>query len=185
MKLPLRIAILECDTPLEKTKAKYGGYGGVFKQLLERGADKLGHPGLSSKEGMELTTFNVENNSGIFPKMEDIDAIVLSGSRKNSPAHSRTAAYHCLGHDSFANIPWINQLVEFVKEVLASDRIRIFGVCFGHQIVARALGQRVYRGEAGWEVSQVPLRLSEKGKEIFKVSEMVLLAPRDRLCPTF
>lgn len=85
MKLPLRIAVLECDTPLEKTQAKYGGYGGVFKQLLQRGADKLGHPGLSSTEGMELTVFNVESNPGVFPKMEDIDAIILTGSRKHSP----------------------------------------------------------------------------------------------------
>ncbi|TID25771.1 GMP synthase [Venturia nashicola] len=158
MKLPLRIAVLECDTPLEKTKAKYGGYGGVFKQLLQRGADKLGHPGLSSTDGWEATMFDVENNPGVFPKMDDIDAIILTGSR----------------HDSFADVPWINQVVEFVKQVLASGRVRIFGVCFGHQIVGRALGQRVYRGEAGWEVSQVPLRLSEKGKEIFKVSKMSL-----------
>jgi hypothetical protein len=82
MKLPLRIAILECDTPLEKTKAKFGGYGGVFKQLFERGADKLGHPGLSSKEGMELKMFKVENNPELYPRIEDIDAIIITGSRK-------------------------------------------------------------------------------------------------------
>lgn len=94
MRLPLRIAVLECDTPLEKTRAKYGGYGGVFKQLLQRGADELRHPGLSSTEGMEVTMFNVENNPGVFPSMEDIDAIVLTGSRnKPSPVHHQTAAY--------------------------------------------------------------------------------------------
>lgn len=92
MKLPLRIAVLECDTPLEKTRAKYSGYGGVFKQLLQRGADKLGHPGLSATEGMELTMFDVVNNPGVFPKMEDIDAIVLSGSRK-CPTHHQKAPY--------------------------------------------------------------------------------------------
>jgi len=31
--LPLRIAILECDTPLPGTSSKYGGYGGVFTSL--------------------------------------------------------------------------------------------------------------------------------------------------------
>jgi hypothetical protein len=93
MKLPLRIAILECDTPLEKTKAKYGGYGGVFKQLLERGADKLGHPGLSSKEGMGLKMFNVENDPEVYPKLEDIDAIVITGSRKISHLPSKLFAY--------------------------------------------------------------------------------------------
>lgn len=88
----------------------------------------------------------------------------------------------CLGHDAFADVPWTNQLVDFVKDVLASNRVRTFGVCFGHQIVARALGQRVDRGEGGWEISQVPLRLSEKGKEIFKVSQMVGLASQSPMC---
>jgi hypothetical protein len=93
MKLPLRIAILECDTPLEKTKAKYGGYGGVFKQLLERGADRLGHPGLSSKEGMQMKMFNVENDPELYPKIEDIDAIVITGSRKKFLSRQRLIVY--------------------------------------------------------------------------------------------
>jgi GMP synthase-like glutamine amidotransferase len=85
----------------------------------------------------------------------------------------KTHAYRNIGHDSFGDIPWINTLVDFVKDILAQDRVRIFGVCFGHQIVGRALGQRVYKGEAGWEVSMTPIELTEKGKEIFKVPKMV------------
>lgn len=85
-KLPLRIAILECDTPLEKTKAKYGGYGGVFKQMLDRSADALQYPGLSSKHGMDLSYFNVEQHSDLYPSLNDIDAILITGSR----THSRT-----------------------------------------------------------------------------------------------
>jgi hypothetical protein len=81
MKLPLRIAILECDDPLDNTRAKYGGYGGVFKQMLERGADELGYPGLSSKEGMDLKMYNVEHQE-FYPKLDEIDAILLTGSRR-------------------------------------------------------------------------------------------------------
>jgi len=86
-RLPLRIAILECDTPLEKTKAKYGGYGGVFRQMLERSADALQYPGLSSKHGLELTYFNVEQHPELYPSLSDIDAILITGSRK--PKFSR------------------------------------------------------------------------------------------------
>lgn len=81
MKLPLRIAILECDTPLNKTKAQFGGYGGVFRQLMERAADTLGHPGLDAKHGLELSYWHVEKEVG-FPNMEDIDAIMMTGSSK-------------------------------------------------------------------------------------------------------
>ena len=78
-KPPLRIAILECDTPLDNTRAKYEGYGGVFKQMLERGADQLGHPGLSSKEGLQLKMYNVVEKD-VYPNLEDIDAILITGS---------------------------------------------------------------------------------------------------------
>lgn len=81
MKLPLRIAVLECDTPLDRTKAKYTGYGGVFKQMLERGADELKYPGLSSTEGLELQMYDVVQGT-LYPKLEDIDAILITGSSK-------------------------------------------------------------------------------------------------------
>jgi len=79
MKPPLRIAILECDTPLPQTDAKYHGYGGVFTVLLQAGADALGHPGLSSKEGLDITKFNVEHEE-LYPELDNIDAVLLTGS---------------------------------------------------------------------------------------------------------
>lgn len=79
MKLPLRIAVLECDTPLDNTRAKYGGYGGVFEQLLKRGADALKSPGLSAKEGLDIKKYNVEHDE-IYPELDDIDAILITGS---------------------------------------------------------------------------------------------------------
>ena len=81
MKPPLRIAILECDTPLEKTKARFGSYGGALKQLLNRGADALNYPGVSSTEGLEFTHWQVVEEEDKYPKLEDIDAILMTGSR--------------------------------------------------------------------------------------------------------
>jgi hypothetical protein len=81
MQLPLRIAILECDTPLDGTRAKYGGYGGVFTSLLNAAADSLGHSGLSSTEGMSITTWDVVEKME-YPQLEEVDAILLTGSSK-------------------------------------------------------------------------------------------------------
>lgn len=147
--LPLRIAILECDTPLDGTRAKYGSYGGVFKALLDAGADALGHPNLSSKQGLELTYWDVVQDK--YPSLDLIDAILMTGSRYNS----------------FDNTPWILKLVEFTKEVLAHGRVRIIGVCFGHQIVGRAMGVEVGRSPAGWEASVTPVDLTKRGQELF------------------
>ncbi|KAF2396595.1 class I glutamine amidotransferase-like protein [Trichodelitschia bisporula] len=157
MKLPLRIAILECDTPLTNTKAKFGGYGGVFKQLLERAAETLKQPGLSATEGLELSFYDVVQSKS-YPALDDIDAILITGSK----------------HSAYLDDPWILDLVEFVKTTLHQERVRIIGVCFGHQIVGRALGQRVYLGDAGWEVSVTPIELSEAGKALFQRPELSL-----------
>jgi len=147
---PLRIAILECDTPLEKTRAKYGGYGGVFKTLLRAGADALKYPNLSSTEGLDITTWDVVTKQE-YPSLDDIDAILITGSKFNS----------------FDNDPWIVKLVDFTKKILAQDRVRIIGVCFGHQIVGRAMGVKVDRSKGGWEASVTAIDLTKRGQEIF------------------
>ncbi|KAF2659080.1 class I glutamine amidotransferase-like protein [Lophiostoma macrostomum CBS 122681] len=158
MKPPLRIAILECDTPLLETKSKYGGYGGVFKALLEAAADALDQPDLiSSKKGLELSTFDVVSKQE-YPELDDIDAVLMTGSRFNS----------------FDNDEWILKLVDFTKRVLEQKRIRIIGVCFGHQILGRAAGVEVGRSEGGWEVSVLPVELTEKGKELFEQDTLSL-----------
>lgn len=93
MKPPLRIAILECDTPLAGTRHKYGGYGGVFKALLEAGADALGQPDvISSKKGLELTKWDVEREEH-YPRPEEIDAILITGSSKLTSGHSHARLF--------------------------------------------------------------------------------------------
>jgi hypothetical protein len=51
--------------------------------------------------------------------------------------------------------------------------VRIVGACFGHQIVARALGARVGRSGKGWETGVTELELTEKGREIFGKGDLV------------
>lgn len=63
--------------------------------------------------------------------------------------------------------------MEFTRKVLAQDRVRLIGVCFGHQIIGRAMDVKVARSDRGWEVSVVPMQLTDKGKELFGVEELV------------
>lgn len=78
-------------------------------------------------------------------------------------------------HNSFDNDPWILKLVEFTEKLSKQDRVRIIGVCFGHQILGRALGVKVGRSDDGWEISVLPVELSAKGKEIFQQETLVCL----------
>jgi GMP synthase-like glutamine amidotransferase len=44
-------------------------------------------------------------------------------------------------------LPWISPLMEFIRS--ARDA-KLVGVCFGHQVMAEALGGRVEKSEKGW-----------------------------------
>jgi hypothetical protein len=79
MKPPLRIAILECDTPFPNTAAKYGGYGGLFEKLLKSGARALGKP--DTERGLQISKHQIQLDPENYPKLEDIDAILITGSR--------------------------------------------------------------------------------------------------------
>lgn len=82
MRAPLRIAVLECDTPLPGTNARYHGYGGVFISLLKASAKALNQPDrLDPETGLEVTKWDIVNGDQ-YPKLEDVDAVLLTGSSK-------------------------------------------------------------------------------------------------------
>jgi GMP synthase-like glutamine amidotransferase len=76
-------------------------------------------------------------------------------------------------HNSFDNDAWILKLVDFTEKLLKQDRIRVIGVCFGHQILGRALGAKVGRSDNGWEIAVLPVELTAKGKEVFQQDSLV------------
>jgi len=80
----LRIAVLECDTPIGNTKAKYGGYGNLFEELLIKGAEEVrkGDEGRDVPE-LDVRKFNVVDEE-LYPGLEEVDVVLLSGSREFS-----------------------------------------------------------------------------------------------------
>jgi hypothetical protein len=81
MKPPLRIAILETDTPVPTVETKYGGYGFIFEKLLKSSAEALGRP--DPNTGLKISKYQIELDSDNYPKLEDIDAILITGSSKS------------------------------------------------------------------------------------------------------
>jgi hypothetical protein len=82
MSSPLRIAILECDEPIGETKRKYGSFGNLFHLLFAAGVVRLQRD--SSREGPEIVESSYDVRLGRnYPLLDDIDAVVLTGSSKN------------------------------------------------------------------------------------------------------
>lgn len=85
-----------------------------------------------------------------------------------------------LGANAYDNEPWIIKLVEFTRKVLEEQtRVRAIGVCFGHQIIGRALGAKVGRNKRGWEASVTSVPLSSRGRELFDGKDALVFLTRN------
>lgn len=58
---------------------------------------------------------------------------------------------------------FIDKEVKILEQCLAKD-VPVLGICFGSQLMAKALGAKVFRGPQGPEMGWSPLRLTEEGK---------------------
>lgn len=54
-------------------------------------------------------------------------------------------------HGAYEDLPWIPRLETFIRDIRAADR-PLVGICFGHQIIAQALGGTVKKSDKGWAV---------------------------------
>lgn len=70
----LRIAILECDTPIPPVVDKVGNYGDIFEALLKRGVVAA-----NSTVDLQISKWNVVGNP-VYPNPNECDAFLLSGS---------------------------------------------------------------------------------------------------------
>ncbi len=52
-------------------------------------------------------------------------------------------------HGAYEDHPWRDPLEDFIRSAYAGGR-PLVGICFGHQIIARALGGDVVRADGGW-----------------------------------
>eukprot|EP01111_Echinosteliopsis_oligospora_P017401 TRINITY_DN7515_c0_g1_i1.p1 TRINITY_DN7515_c0_g1~~TRINITY_DN7515_c0_g1_i1.p1 ORF type:complete len:258 (-),score=31.53 TRINITY_DN7515_c0_g1_i1:18-770(-) len=145
-KTKVRLAILEADT-LSREAGEQHTYTSVFTYLFQQAS----HPCLLS-EFFTITTHDIVNDQSAYPSLDSVDAILITGSR-------------CSAYQDDA---WILKLVDFTQKAVSTEgKVKVIGICFGHQIVGRSLGAPVTVNDKGWELSVVEMKLSEKGKEVF------------------
>ncbi|KOS20370.1 putative glutamine amidotransferase-like protein [Escovopsis weberi] len=159
--LPIRLAILEADVTQPGTREKVGLYRDVFAALL---AKATAPQDLSAV--LDIRAYDVVGNGDgngdaaaagpEYPALEDIDALLITGSR----------------HTAFDDDPWIVRLVEFARRAIDGGRVRVVGVCFGHQVVGRAMGARVGKSDKGWEVAVTDVDLTARGREVFRLDRL-------------
>ncbi|MEK6628925.1 MAG: GMP synthase [Bdellovibrionota bacterium] len=61
----------------------------------------------------------------------------------------------------YEDITWIHQLTDFTKKLHANKK-KLVGICFGHQMVAHALGGKVLKSARGWGVGIREFNITQK-----------------------
>lgn len=118
----MRLAVLECDRQSPALEPAWGGLAAMMGAWL--GPEV---PGLS------VAAVPVAEANAPLPDPASFDGFVVSGSRWSA----------------YDPEPWIGRLADWLRGAVAGGR-PVLGICFGHQILAAALGGRVAR--RGWRV---------------------------------
>lgn len=120
----MRIGILRCDRVRSTLSAEFGEY----EQMIENQLAVI-------DDNFDFISYHADE--GLLPDdIDDCDAYIITGSR----------------HSVFDNAElWINQLRDFVVRLYKAD-IKTIGICFGHEMMAEAMGGKVERADCGWQI---------------------------------
>jgi GMP synthase-like glutamine amidotransferase len=119
----MKLGILKTDAVRSEWVPDYGEYPDMFVALLGQVDPDL-----------EFVVYDVEQEQ--YPAdIDDVDAYLITGSKSGV----------------YEDKPWIHRLMAFVRQ-LHERRKKLIGICFGHQLVAQALGGKVGKSHKGWGV---------------------------------
>ncbi|MEM8923492.1 MAG: type 1 glutamine amidotransferase [Actinomycetota bacterium] len=97
--------------------------------------------------GAEIECF--EGRTAPLPDPSTCDGWIIPGSRQSV----------------YDDLPWIEALEAWALQVMAAD-IPLIGVCFGHQLIARALGASVAKADGGWNIGAIDYAVAPEAEEL-------------------
>ncbi|EKM77659.1 hypothetical protein AGABI1DRAFT_86579 [Agaricus bisporus var. burnettii JB137-S8] len=146
-----RVALLICGSLTGPVRDTNGDYYDVYNRYWKNTVPP------TANRRLVVDGYNVKEMK--YPDEERIsgyDMMMITGSAADA-------------HD---NAEWITRLIEFVQHLTRDyPKVKLFGVCFGHQIIARAIGGICARNNA-WEVGPTTVKLTDIGRAVFDVDEL-------------
>lgn len=129
----MRIGLLQCDHVMPELKDQFGDYSDFFIQLFQ-------------KNSFDLTVDIFDVQHGHYPKDNDIyDGFISTGS----------------GSSVYDPEPWIQKFKTYVQQLYQQQK-KFIGICFGHQMIAEALGGKCSKTDRGWGVGVKEVLIHEK-----------------------
>ena len=123
---------------------------------------------LLAGRGFDFLSWHVEAME--FPaSVHDADGWLLTGSR----------------HAAYEDHPFIPVLEDFIRRAYVAH-VPLVGICFGHQIIAQALGGRVEKFKGGWAVGAQEYRVDGEAVTMnaWHQDQVVALPPDARIAGT-
>jgi GMP synthase-like glutamine amidotransferase len=137
----LILGILDCDDLSPELRGDYHCYTCMFKTLFLP-YFQSGAPFESCS--IDYRRYDVQN--GKLPAdTRECDAYLITG--------SKTGVYD--------DKPWIAALKLFIQQAYEQE-IKLVGLCFGHQILADALGGKAEKSSKGWGIGAMTSQLVEQ-----------------------
>ncbi|EAR59970.1 glutamine amidotransferase-related protein [Neptuniibacter caesariensis] len=139
----MKLGILVTGDTTGELNAKYGSFTSMFIDLFEQ-------------QGVDLTYLAYDLREGQFPyNINECDAWLITGSE----------------HGVYDKLPWMQPLEAMIREIIAAE-LPLIGICFGHQIMASAMGAMVEKSDKGWGLGHATYQVCGKGA----VKEVVINA---------
>ena len=140
----MKIGILETGLLNEKFVDDFDPYPLMFTSLLDR-----------AERDLEYRTYSVINGE-IPGSTNECDGWLITGSR----------------HGAYERLDWMELLEDFIRK-LYDDSVPLVGICFGHQIIAQALGGKVVKSDRGWGIGLHRYQIDEARDWMGDVPEQV------------
>ncbi|OGS37256.1 MAG: hypothetical protein A2293_15900 [Elusimicrobia bacterium RIFOXYB2_FULL_49_7] len=119
----MTFGLLQADHARTDLQSRFGDYPDIFSAFLK----KSGLPAINR-------IYDLQANH--FPKtVDDCDVYLITGSKSSV----------------YEEAVWIKQLIAFTQHAFSAKK-KLLGICFGHQMLAHALGGRTVKSEKGWGV---------------------------------
>ena len=132
----MRIGLIETDILYDDLLQDYGSYGLMFEKYFSHIHDVSLKSTQQPNDNKPLTFTYYHVQQGELPlSLDECDAYIVTGSKSGA----------------YENEAWIKQLSQWVVKA-NSAKIKLLGICFGHQLIAYALGGRVEQSNKGWGV---------------------------------
>jgi GMP synthase-like glutamine amidotransferase len=143
----MRLTIIQTGDVPEPLRDNFGPYPVMFERMFEGTGSSFSHE-----------VVRVDANS-LLPDPSRIEGIVITG----SPA------------GVYEDHAWLPPLREFIRRAY-SAKTPMLGVCFGHQIMADALGGDVRKSEKGWGLGRHVYRVAGRPDFMAEAPETLAIA---------